>query len=387
MQQVADEPPQLEHAPEVQVPTGPQLVPDATQVVPAQQPPPAQVESAQHSSPGAPHGTKSPRPLQTMPASDDAPPGMHTPLAVSRHAPAAQTPFGQAGWSGPPHGPHTLAGLHERSGPLHVEPAQHGCPRPPHPAHWPVAVQRSPSRHAAPVATQVGLTPWSQQPVVQLAPAQQAWPTSPQGWHRPLRHEVPVPQASPAQHGWFGPPHAVHAPPEQTVPAAVQAWLAQQGWFAPPHATHCVPPWQTVWGAVQLGPAQQVWDGPPHDPQEPLVQVPPTGLGQLEPSVTQLFATQQPPLAQVLAAQQGWPGPPQLAHSPGWPTQVRSLAPHWRPGQHAWPGPPQTVQRLLRQAAPVGVQLPFAQQGCPTSPHATQELPTHAVPLAVHWLF
>jgi hypothetical protein len=49
----------------------------------------------------------------------------------------------------------------------------------------------------------------SQQPLPQVVPPQQGWPTSPQAWHSPDEHVVPVSaQVLPPQQGWPAPPHA-----------------------------------------------------------------------------------------------------------------------------------------------------------------------------------
>ena len=192
-------PPQPEHEPPTQVPApAPQEVAVATQVVPAQQLVPEQVELAQQSWPVAPHGTKPPRPLQTTPPSLE-PAGMQRFVVVSRQPPPAHRPPAHAAWSGPPQGAQVLL-VHASAVPVHVLPAQQGWPRPPQPAHWPVPVQRSPVRHAVPGARQELLPPTSQQPPVQLAPAQHGWPTPPHCWQTWFRHKVPVPHTSPGQH-------------------------------------------------------------------------------------------------------------------------------------------------------------------------------------------
>jgi hypothetical protein len=61
---------------------------------------------------------------------------------------------------------------------LQLSPAQQGCPTPPQPAHLP-ASQRSPAVQVAPTARQVN-APGSQQPVSHTLPAQQGLPGVPQ---------------------------------------------------------------------------------------------------------------------------------------------------------------------------------------------------------------
>jgi hypothetical protein len=61
---------------------------------------------------------------------------------------------------------------------LQVSPAQHGCPTPPQPAHFPSS-QMSPAVHVAPTARQVSAV-GSQQPVSHVFPAQHGLPGVPQ---------------------------------------------------------------------------------------------------------------------------------------------------------------------------------------------------------------
>lgn len=81
---------------------------------------------------------------------------------------------------------------------------------------------------------------------------------------------------------------------------------------------------QVLYAAVHSTPEpQHAWPILPHAPamQPPFEHIP-WVPGQAEPLATQvmLLVSQQPPLAQLLPSQQGWPGPPQAAHLP--PLQV-----------------------------------------------------------------
>ena len=169
-QQFWPEPPQVLHAPAVQVPRlAPHVAPDATQVVPAQQPPAPQVEFSQHGWPVPPHAVRVPL-TQSWPPELFAPAGTHRPLVESRHAPPLHVVPPHAGWRGPPHGAQ-MAWLHTSDAVEQVVPPQQGWPAPPQPAHCPVARQRSPRPQLEPEAMQRSV-PWaSQQPAVQFEPA------------------------------------------------------------------------------------------------------------------------------------------------------------------------------------------------------------------------
>ena len=101
-----------------------------------------------------------------------------------------------------------------------------------------------------------------------------------------------------------------------------------------------------------------------------------------------VFAIQQPPLLQVLSAQQGVPGIPQVAQTPGLdedddavqiaPAAQRSAA--LVPAQQVSPGWPQGVQLPLRHASPEPQVVP--QQGWPDDPQLEQRPPMHAPPPA-----
>jgi RNA polymerase sigma-70 factor (ECF subfamily) len=88
----------------------------------------------------------------------------------------------------------------------------------------------------------------------------------------------------------------------------------------------------------------------------------------------------------VLAAQHGWPGPPQSAQVPAPAPEQTLPESHCRLAQHVSPGPPHTAQVPLRQVAPAALHTPFAQHGWPRPPHAEQVLAMHAAPVAVQVL-
>jgi hypothetical protein len=106
---------------------------------------------------------------------------------------------------------------------LHRSPAQQACPFPPQPAQRWVGRQRSPLEHAAPTAAQVLVVRLrSQQPTLQLSPAQHGWVGVPQALHSPREHTVPASlHWLPAQQGWPALPHAAQTDPEQTSPGSV----------------------------------------------------------------------------------------------------------------------------------------------------------------------
>ncbi len=94
----------------------------------------------------------------------------------------------------------------------------------------------------------------------------------------------------------------------------------------------------------------------------------PTPPGQALAAATQLPPTQQPFVAQVASAQQGWPVPPQVVNVPARQTWVLSVpaspdgmqvplvesrqapAGQLLPEQGAWKAPPHTPQTLAVQA-------------------------------------
>ena len=92
----------------------------------------------------------------------------------------------------------------------------------------------------------------------------------------------------------------------------------QQRWPRPPQGTQASSrTWKshTVLEAVQnIRPPQQACPRPPQVVHEPLAsQIPAPPPPQSVPTVTQVRAWPQQPLAQLLPGQQGWPGPPQVS--------------------------------------------------------------------------
>jgi hypothetical protein len=136
--------------------------------------------------------------------------------------------------------------------------------------------------------------------------------------------------------------------------------------------THRVP------GAVQLLLAQQGWFGPPQLPQLPLAHIP--WLPQFICAAMHFCATQQPPLPQELAPQQAIPSPPQPTHAPP---------------VHNIPCPqlaPSSTQTLLAQQLGIEQVLPW-QQGwfCPPQPAQVpfwvhRSPPEHCAPTAMQAL-
>ena len=116
--------------------------------------------------------------------------------------------------------------------------AQHGCPGPPHAAHWvPTqltadAVQTLPGeQHACPPPPQVPQLPFAQVPPT---PGQ----TDPLPVQMLLIQQPPAPHVLAAQQASPGPPQWVHTPAPFPVQMSVasQALPAQQAWPGPPHA-------------------------------------------------------------------------------------------------------------------------------------------------------
>jgi hypothetical protein len=120
----------------------------------------------------------------------------------------------------------------------------------------------------------------------------------------PLQARPAPVQARPSQQGSPAPPHATQELLAQMRPPLPHVRLLQQGWPAPPQAAQ-VPATQATDAAVHCAGAmpQQGCPEAPHVPQELFMQVPPT-VGQVEPAPVQMLFTQQPPPAQLLAAQQ-----------------------------------------------------------------------------------
>jgi hypothetical protein len=102
---------------------------------------------------------------------------------------------------------------------------------------------------------------------------------------------------------------------------APQVRPGQQRSPSPPQAPQKSPFVQVVHAEVQVVPLQHCSAGWPHAPlsQPPFMHVPPVAPHEL-PDATHICAsrgpTQQPPSAQLSNSQQGWPGPPHVAHCP-----------------------------------------------------------------------
>jgi hypothetical protein len=204
---------------------------------------------------------------QTVAASLHALPGQHGWLSPPHawHVPAlhvcpeGQAPPGQQGWLGPPHDWHAPAT--QVCPEPHAPPRQHGWLGPPQLVHFPdaqekPAPQRLSAQHACPLAPQSeqvfapvhtlpsaqrdpaawhvfdAATVVSQQPVLQVSPAQQGWPSPPQPAHCPdprqrspfwqaepevrqicaVASQHPLSHRLPGQHGPPGVPHAAQTP-------------------------------------------------------------------------------------------------------------------------------------------------------------------------------
>jgi hypothetical protein len=165
---------------------------------------------------------------------------------------------------------------------------------PPVPAPWQQAWPEPPQVvQIAGVAAPGGLE--QPRPALQTAPGQQPCPSAPHASQRiappstawqefPAVHEFAPPPA--VQHGWPAEPHASQVPIAQRAPGAVQV---------PPTPASLVPQHACV-AAPQS--AVPFW----HEPLMHMPEVPPPV--QVAPPAMHMLPTQQPPLLQVLAAQQ-----------------------------------------------------------------------------------
>lgn len=252
--------------------------------------------------------------------------------------PGWQTSLGQQRWPTSPHWAQELlrqsvhAAVHSTPLPQQVWPAW-----PQVPPWQPLLVHTPwPPGQVAPAAMQVVLF-WSQQPPpLHTLPPQHRCPGPPHWVQVLFAHTVPSEQVSLLQQGWPAPPHCAQTlPGPQPNAAPRQVSPAQQGCPTSPQRAQVVP-LQPMPEAVQRLP-QHAWPSPPQEPQLPVAQVPKPG--QVLPVATHWALTQHPPPAQLLAAQQRWPGPPHWAHSPllHTPSVTHSTAPE----QHACPSPPQ----------------------------------------------
>ena len=127
--------------------------------------------------------------------------------------------------------------------PVHVLPAQQGCPTPPHAVHVPLTqdkpfAQALPEQHASPDPPQVQLPPVQVFPLLHVPPAAMQPVVS---QHPPPLHVLPAQHANPEA------PQAWHEPPAQTLPDAAHA---------APLLTHVLVPGSQQPVALQIAPAQ-----------------------------------------------------------------------------------------------------------------------------------
>lgn len=92
-----------------------------------------------------------------------------------------------------------------------------------------------------------------------MLPAQQGDPRVPQAWHDDIplavTQAVPMLQVPPAQQAWPIDPQAPQRPPAHVRVAPAQVLAAQQGWPDIPQAAH-MPPEHTDVGLSQRAPPQ-----------------------------------------------------------------------------------------------------------------------------------
>jgi hypothetical protein len=204
------------------------------------------------------------------------------------------------------------------------------------------------------------------------APPQHACPDAPQGAHMPA-FPIPAPwqdrpdsQAlvpKPVQHAPPFDPHAVHidvAVPPSVVAGVVVQRVPEAVQVPPPTP----PPQQGSPTAPQFAPAI-VW----HDPFVHMPLVPPPM--QVAPLAMHIPPVQQPPPVQVLAGQQAWPVPPQLA--PAAPPAPATAPPAPLPLRPPRPPltPPRPVDTPPPPPAPLGVLLPPPQAAKPSEKAVT----------------
>ena len=175
-----------------------------------------------------------------------------------------------------------------------------------------------------------------------------------------------APQAdAPAQQGWFRPPHAVQLLPEQT-------------WLVPPHASPLamhLPDTASQHPEAQVLPAQQIWPGLPGVPHAtqalPVLQISvwPPLFEQAAALATHLPETgsQQSEPRQVLPAQHAWVVAPQTVQDP----PVQTLPP-------VQDAPVETHWEVYGSQQPPLAQVLPAQQACPLPPQVTHWLPLHS---------
>lgn len=114
----------------------------------------------------------------------EQPPAMHVVLRVSQQAPVHVFPA-QQGCPTPPHAMHVPV-THEKPV-AHTLPEQHASPDPPHVQLPPVQV--FPLLHVPPAATQPVVS--QHPPPLQVLPEQHANPEAPQAWHEPPAQTLP----------------------------------------------------------------------------------------------------------------------------------------------------------------------------------------------------
>lgn len=263
-----------------------------------------------------------------------------------------------------------------------MEPVQHGFPA------------------IAPQATQL---PWLPQiaPVLQFDPLQQRPPVVPHALQVPPEQvsgaAVVDVQALPLQQAAPEVPHATHFPvPSQTLLGAVHTLLAQHGWPTPPQAAHWPFPPQTA-PVLQVVPQHGCLSAPHvthvdralHTVVELQVCVPPQQGWVFAPHATQVgvapLVEHRNPVAQALLGQHGCPLPPQLPQVPFMheiPLPLQVLA-----AQQGWPTPPHVahVDDDVTQIVPAAVH-DVPQHGCVLAPHVLHVPPEHVVPVALHTL-
>src|SRR5579883_3050661 len=137
---------------------------------------------------------------------------------------------------------------------VHMLPAQHGCPCPPHWTHVLEPLHTSFAPHALPCV-------------------QQGWVKPPHATQLPPVQFAPALHMLPAQHGSPATPHVTQLPPEHTSVAPVQdAPDVQQASPCRPQWTHMLDPLQISLTPHALPEVQHGWPTPPQATQLPPLQ-------------------------------------------------------------------------------------------------------------------